>query len=43
MIAGNLYERELAGGRLVSVHALTYGRARLCIGPAVAYWYEDAY
>lgn len=39
----NIYERELPDGRAVFVHLLTFGRARIIIGPAQADWYDDSW
>ena len=38
-----LYTRELPGGRLLFLVALTFGRARLHVGPRDAPVYDDAW
>lgn len=38
-----LFSLELTDGRQVDVLPLTYGRARLCIGPRGSLAYDDAY
>jgi hypothetical protein len=40
MMPGHIYERVLPGF-LISVYLLTYGRARIGIGPVGASWYAD--
>jgi len=42
--AGGAYARRLLpDGRELVVYPLTYGRARLVVGPAGAAWYADAW
>lgn len=36
-----LAEKPLPGGRVAQVTPLTFGRARLHVGPAGALWYSD--
>lgn len=38
-----LFERPLGDGRELTVIPLTYGRARLTVGPAGAGYYADAW
>lgn len=38
-----VHERALPGGRVAHVNLLTFGRARLCVGPAGSLWYEDGW
>lgn len=38
-----LYERALQNGRTIQVIPLTYGRARLCIGPTDSKIYDDVW
>jgi hypothetical protein len=38
---GVLFRRLLDGGRIIDVTPLTYGRARLHIGPADELYYTD--
>jgi len=41
MNAGIIAERILPDGRLLQVIPLTFGRARLCVGPADSMTYDD--
>lgn len=41
--AGTLAERELPDGRVIVVYPLIMGTARVCIGPAGADFYDDAW
>ncbi len=43
MEEGVLFRRSLADGRLIDVTPLTFGRARLQIGPAGEPWYDDGW
>jgi hypothetical protein len=36
-------EKPLPGGRVATVLPLTYGRARLHVGPAGEQWFEDGW
>jgi hypothetical protein len=36
-----LFKRELPDGRTIEVTPLTFGRARLHIGPTGEQWYND--
>lgn len=38
-----LYRRHLPDGRLIDVNPLTFGRARICIGPGDRPVYDDAW
>lgn len=38
---GFLYRRDLGNGRQVVVMPLTFGRARIGIGPVGAFWNDD--
>lgn len=38
-----LAERKLPDGRILQVIPLTYGRARLCVGPADSVCYDDVF
>lgn len=38
-----LFEKPLPGDRVAQVVPLTFGRARLCVGPAGEDLYEQAY
>lgn len=40
---GALAHRILEDGRELTVYSLTYGRARLGIGPAGEQWFDDVY
>lgn len=40
---GIIAERNLPDGRILHVVPLTYGRARLCVGPADSMCYEDGW
>lgn len=40
---GCLYRRELGNGRLLVVAPMTFGKVRLCIGPAGEPTYEDGW
>lgn len=37
------YERDLPDGRTITVDPLTYGRARINIGPTNTQFYDDGY
>lgn len=38
-----VHQRLLPDGRLITVTAMTFGKFRLNVGPADAYWYDDGY
>jgi hypothetical protein len=40
---GSLYTRELEDGRELTVYPMTFGKARLCIGPAGWPTYDDGW
>jgi hypothetical protein len=40
---GTLAVRKLADGRLLCVYPMTFGKARLCIGPDDGYSIDDAW
>jgi hypothetical protein len=40
---GVLFRKAITGGRIIDVTPLTFGRARLHIGPADAWCYTDAW
>lgn len=37
------YERVLDSGMRIQVVPMTFGKARLCIGPDQALWYDDGW
>ncbi len=42
MVEGHIAEK-VSGSKLVGVHLLTFGRARIGIGPVDASWYDDVW
>lgn len=43
MREGVLFEKLLPDGREVTIQPLSFGRARLTVGPAGAPWYDDGW
>jgi hypothetical protein len=40
---GTLGDKLLPDGRLAVIYPLTFGRARICVGPAGVEWYDDSW
>lgn len=38
-----LYRRELPNGEEITVWPMTFGKGRVCLGPAGGVWFDDAY